>query len=63
MMMPLLIDVAPDPVSIGVVLAIVIFVIAAVLVLAGVLVLVLWYRKRSRRGQEMIRPPDPHSYY
>jgi len=58
MMMPLLIDVAPDPVSIGVVLAIVIFVIAAVLVLAGVLVLVLWYRKRNRRCQEMIRPEE-----
>ena len=58
MMMALFIDVAPDPVSIGVVLAVVILVIAAVLVLASVLVLVLWYRKRSRRHQEMIRPED-----
>ena len=61
MIMALLIDVAPDPVGIGVVLAVVIFVISAVVVLAGGLVLFLWYRKRTRRHQEMIRPADPHS--
>ena len=54
-----LIDVAPDPVGIGVVLAIVIIVIAAVLVLAAALVLILWYRKRSQRHEELLRPEDP----
>ena len=50
-----LLDVAPDPVTIGVGLAVVIFVIAAVVVLAGALVVFLWYRKRRLRHREMIR--------
>lgn len=54
-----LIDVAPDPVSVGAVLVVVIFVVAAIGVLAGTLVLFLWYRKRSRRHQELIRPKRP----
>jgi hypothetical protein len=54
-----LMDVAPDPVTIGVGLAVVIFVIAAVVVLAGALVFFLWYRKRRLRHREMIRN-SPH---
>ncbi|MFN2579160.1 MAG: hypothetical protein ABR607_15915 [Pyrinomonadaceae bacterium] len=50
-----IVDVAPDPVSIGVVLGVVIFIITAVIVMAGALVFFLWFRKRSRRHQEMIR--------
>ena len=53
-----ILDVAPDPVSIGVVIAVVIFIIVAVIVMAGALILFLWYRKRSRRAQNMIRPDD-----
>lgn len=51
-----LLDVAPDPVSMGIVLAAVLFVIALVVLLIGALVFFLWYRKRSRRNSEMIRP-------
>jgi hypothetical protein len=51
-----LLDIAPDPVGMGVVLAVILFVCAAVIVLAGALVLFLWYRKRSLRHTEMIRP-------
>ena len=59
----LLIDAAPDPVSIGIVLAVIFFVIAAVILIAGALVFFLWYRKRSRRSQEMIRPDDAPNQY
>ena len=58
-----LIDVAPDPVTTGagIVVALVLFVIAAVIVLAGALGLFLWYRKRRLRHREMIRPDAaPH---
>jgi hypothetical protein len=53
-----LIDVAPDPVTtgVGIVIALVLFVIAAVIVLAGALGLFLWYRKRRLRHREMVRP-------
>jgi len=57
----LIIDVAPDPVSaagIGIVVAVIIFVIAAVLVIATGLVVFLWFRKRSMRHSEMIRTAD-----
>ena len=53
-----LIDVAPDPVTTGVVLAVILFVIAMVVLLATALVLFLWYRKRRQRHREMIRPDD-----
>ena len=39
----------------GVALAIILFVIAVVIVLAGGLVLFLWYHKRSLRHREVIR--------
>ena len=58
MSVPLLIDAAPDPVSVGVMLAVVLFIIAAVILIASALVFFLWYRKRSRRRLEMIRPDD-----
>jgi len=50
-----MIDVAPDPASVGIVLAVIIFVIAAVVLLAGALVFFLWYRKRKMRHREVIR--------
>jgi len=53
-----LIDAAPDPVSIGIVLAVLLFVIAAVILMAVGLILILWYRKGSLRAQDMIRPDD-----
>ena len=56
MVTPGLLDVAPDPVSMGIVLAVILFVVALVVLLIGALVFFLWYRKRSRRSSEMIRP-------
>jgi len=53
-----LIDAAPDPVSTGVVLAVALFIISVVILMAGALVFFLWHRKRSRRAREMIRPDD-----
>ncbi len=52
-----LIDAAP-PVSIGIVLAVLLFIIAAIILMAVGLILFLWYRKRSRRAQNMIRRDD-----
>lgn len=49
------IDVAPDPASVGIVLAVVIFVIATVVFIAAGLIIFLWYRKRKMRHREMIR--------
>ena len=61
--MPLIIiDVAPDPVSMGVVLALILFVCAVVLLLLGALVFFLWYRKRSLRHKEMIRQDSPAKF-
>jgi hypothetical protein len=54
-MPPIFLDVAPEPVAMGVALAIILFVIAVVIVLAGGLVLFLWYHKRSLRHREVIR--------
>lgn len=51
----ILLDVAPDPLGMGIVLAVVLLVIGLILLLAGGLVVFLWYRKRSMRGIEMIR--------
>ena len=45
----LLLDVAPDPVGIGIVAAVIIFVLALVAFLAVALVVFLWYRKRKMR--------------
>ena len=60
MMIPLsLIDVAPDPVGIGVVLAVVLLVVGFIVLLLAALVFFLWYRKRSLRKVEMIRPHVP----
>lgn len=53
-----LLDVPPDPATTGVVLAVVMFVIATVILLAGALVFFLWYRKRRLRRHEMIRPAN-----
>jgi hypothetical protein len=52
----ILLDAAPDPVSTGVLLAVLLLVAGFIVLLAVGLVLFLWYRKRSMRGVEMIRP-------
>ena len=52
----ILLDVAPDvSTSVGVLLAVILFVIGFIVLLAGGLVVLLWYRKRGLRGVEMIR--------
>ncbi len=54
-----LIDVAPDPVTtgVGVAVAVVVMLVVAALILgAAGLVFFLWYRKRRMRNTEMIRP-------
>jgi flagellar basal body-associated protein FliL len=53
-----LLDVAPDPAGTGVLLAVVFLVIGIIVLLAGGLVAFLWFRKRSMRGLEMIRPDN-----
>ena len=57
-MLATILDVAPEPVAIGVALAVVLFVIAVVILLAGGLVLFLWYRKRTLRHRDVIRPDN-----
>ena len=52
------IDAAPDPVSLGVVAAVVLFVGGIVVLFAAALVLFLWYRKRSMRHLEIARPDN-----
>ena len=55
----ILLDAAPDPGSMGVVPVVVLLVMGLIVPLAVGLVLFLWYRKRSLRGVEMIRPDLP----
>jgi hypothetical protein len=55
----ILLDVAPDPVGIGALLAVILLVVGFLVLLAVGLVVFLWYRKRSLRGLEMIRPDMP----
>lgn len=52
----ILLDAAPDAVSIGAFLAVVLLVMGLIVLIAVGLVLFLWSRKRSMRGVEMIRP-------
>lgn len=55
--LPGLLDVAPDPVGIGIVAVVVLLVIGIVSLLAlAMLITFLWYRKRSTRHLEMARP-------
>jgi hypothetical protein len=49
------IDVAPNPVGIGIVAAVVLTVVGFVILLAAGLILFLWWRKRRMRHQEMVR--------
>jgi hypothetical protein len=51
-----LLDVAPDPVRVGSLFVVLLLIIGFILLLAAGLVVFLWYRKRSLRGVEMIRP-------
>jgi len=54
------IDAAPDPVSLGIVAVVILFVIGFVVLMAAALVVFLWYRERSMRYLEMGRPDgDP----
>lgn len=48
-------DVAPEPVGIGIFAVVVLFVIGFVGLLAAALVVLLWYRKRSKRYLEVAR--------
>jgi hypothetical protein len=55
-----IIDIAPDPAGVGVVAAVILFVVGFVVLLAAALVVFLWYRKRSMRHREIGRPDaDP----
>jgi hypothetical protein len=56
MVQAILIDIAPEPAGMGALLSVVLLVIGFILLLAAGLVVVLWYRKRSMRDVEMIRP-------
>ena len=48
----MIMDVAPDPVGMGALVAVVLLVMGFIVLLAVGLVLFLWYRKRSMRGLE-----------
>ncbi len=52
----MLLDIPPTPAGIGALLAVVLLFGGFIALLAAGLVLFLWYRKRSMRGVEMIRP-------
>lgn len=52
----ILLDVAPDPLGVGALFVVLLLIIGVILLLAAGLVVFLWYRKRSLRGVEMIRP-------
>jgi len=52
----ILLDIPPDPAGIGAFMAVVLVVVGLLVVLAAGLVVVLWYRKRSLRRVDMIRP-------
>jgi hypothetical protein len=52
----LFVDVAPDPVGMGIVAVVILLVIGFVVLLAAALVIFLWYRKRSMRHLEIGRP-------
>ena len=52
----ILLDIPPDPAGVGALMAVVLLVLGLIVLLAVGLVLFLWFRKRSLRGVEMIRP-------
>jgi hypothetical protein len=52
----ILLDVAPDPLGGGALFVVLLLIIGFILLLFAGLVVFLWYRKRSLRGVEMIRP-------
>lgn len=52
----ILLDIPPTPAGIAALAAIVLLVLGFILLIAAGLVVYLWYRKRSMRGIEMIRP-------
>jgi hypothetical protein len=56
MVQAIVLDIAPEPAGIGLFLTVVFLVIGFILLLVAGLVVYLWFRKRSRRGIEMIRP-------
>lgn len=58
MILTILFDIAPGPgpEGTGLLLAALLLVLGLIALLAAGLVVLLWYRKRSLRGVEMIRP-------
>jgi hypothetical protein len=56
MVQAIVLDIPPEPAGIGTFLAVALLVIGLILLLLAGLVVYLWYRKRSLRGIEMIRP-------
>jgi hypothetical protein len=52
----MLLDAAPQPVTVGIFIAVILFVVAFVVLLLVGLVCFLWYRKRSMRGLEITSP-------
>ena len=57
------IDAAPDPVGLGIVAVVILFVIGFVILLAAALVVFLWYRKRSMRHMEPRRPESDPGFH
>ena len=54
-----LINVAPDPVGIGIFALVILLVIGFIFLVVAGLVFFLWYRKRGLRHAEIIRPATP----
>ncbi len=56
MIQAIVLDIPPKPAGIGALPAVILLVMGFIFLLATGLVVYLWYRKRSLRGIEMIRP-------
>jgi flagellar basal body-associated protein FliL len=59
MIQMILLDIPREPAAKGALLAVVLGVLGFILLIAAGLVVFLWYRKRSLRGVEMVRPDSP----
>ena len=56
MVQAILLDIPPEPAGVGALVAVFFLVSGVLLLVAAGLVVYLWYRKRSTRGLEMVRP-------